>query len=86
LTDATNVLLCMPGVALTQRAFSLWEYILSVTVFLADYFLLLQSDVLLSSSYDARSLASLGISVLRNKELREPFILRTSREEYSCGS
>lgn len=40
LTDATNVLLCTPGVALTQRAFSLREYVLSVTVFWQNTFCL----------------------------------------------
>lgn len=58
----------MPGVALTQRAFSLWEYVLSVTVFLAEYFLPLQSDVLLSSAYDTSSLVALGISFPRKNK------------------
>lgn len=46
--------------------------------FLAECFLPSQSDVLLSSAYDASSLAALGISVPRKEELGEPFILRTS--------
>lgn len=53
--------------------------------FLAEYFLPLQSDALLSSAYDTSSLAALGISVPRNKKLGEPFILKTGMEEYSCG-
>lgn len=40
LTDAPNVFLCMPGVALTQRAFYLWEYLLSVTDFWQNTFCL----------------------------------------------
>lgn len=54
--------------------------------FLAEYFLPLPSAVLLSPIYDTSSLAALRISVPRNKELGEPFILKTSMEEYSCGS
>lgn len=71
LTDATNVLLCTPGVALIQRACFFFMGIHFVShCFLAGCFLPFQSDVLLSSAYDTSSLAALGISVPRKKRVR----------------